>query len=231
MTVSAPIRLDRARQAAPQVYEKLRERIVSLLLPPGTPLSRTELAAQFGVSQTPVRDALMRLEEEDLVEVFPQAGTVVSKIDLLKARQAHFLRLAIELELVRTLLTRPGRKDTLVASLRGIVGQQRVFSEMRNFRQFQEADYSFHRHFYEASGMQDLWLLVQSRSGHIDRLRQLHLPASGKAQAVLRDHESIIAAMSRNDADAAQQALRQHLSGTLAQADEIKARYLDYFRS
>ena len=75
-------RLDRDRQAAPQVFERLRDMIVSLLLPPGSSLSRAALAAQFGVSSTPIRDALMRLEEEGLVDVFPQHATVVSRIDV-----------------------------------------------------------------------------------------------------------------------------------------------------
>src|SRR3981081_589574 len=85
-------RLDRDRQAAPQVFERLRKLITSLALPPGSPLSRNALAGQFGVSSTPIRDALMRLEEEGLVEVFPQYATVVSRIDIGLAQQAHFLR-------------------------------------------------------------------------------------------------------------------------------------------
>ena len=88
-------RLDRDRQAAPQVYERLREMITSLGLPPGSTLSRVALADQFGLSSTPIRDALMRLDEEGLVEVFPQYATVVSRIDLKQAEQAHFLRQAL----------------------------------------------------------------------------------------------------------------------------------------
>src|SRR6478736_2300938 len=88
---AAPKRLDRDRQAAPQVFELLREAITTLRLVPGAQLSRTELAAEFGVSSTPVRDALMRLEEEGLVDVFPQHATAVSRIDIQSAHQAHFL--------------------------------------------------------------------------------------------------------------------------------------------
>ena len=94
-------RLDRDRQAAPQVFERLRGMIISLELPPGSPLSRVALAGQFGVSSTPIRDALMRLEEEGLVDVFPQYATVVSRVDVRLAQQAHFLRQAVELEIVR----------------------------------------------------------------------------------------------------------------------------------
>src|ERR1700716_1550016 len=96
-------RLDRDRQAAPQVFERLRELIISLGLPPGSPLSRVALAEQFGVSSTPIRDALMRLDEEGLVEVYPQHATVVSRIDIGLAQQAHFLRQALELEIVKGL--------------------------------------------------------------------------------------------------------------------------------
>jgi DNA-binding GntR family transcriptional regulator len=96
-------RLDRDRQAAPQVFERLRDLIISLELPPGSPLSRIILAKQFGVSSTPIRDALMRLDEEGLVEVYPQHATVVSRIDTERAQQAHFLRQSLELEIVRTL--------------------------------------------------------------------------------------------------------------------------------
>src|SRR3954447_17115476 len=96
-------RLDRSRLAAAQVFELLRERIISLELVPGTVLSRSALAEEFRLSSTPIRDALMRLEAERLVEVFPQHATVVSPIDLSLARQAHFLRRSVELEVVRSL--------------------------------------------------------------------------------------------------------------------------------
>ena len=76
------VRLDRSRHAAPQVFEKLREAIVALDLVPGTVLARAELAEQFGISQTPIRDALLKLGEEGLVDIFPQHATVVSRIDI-----------------------------------------------------------------------------------------------------------------------------------------------------
>ena len=72
----------RSQQAAGQVYEQLRDMILSLMLKPGTVLSRADLQRQFGLSSTPIRDALMRLEEAGLVEVFPQSGTLVSLIDV-----------------------------------------------------------------------------------------------------------------------------------------------------
>jgi|SRR5690349_6685717 len=221
-------RLERGRQAAPQVFERLREAIIALELTPGTTLSRASLAAQFGVSSTPVRDALMRLEEEGLVDVFPQHATVVSPIDLTLARQAHFLRRSLELEIVRSLALAPDAH--LVTRLRSIVAQQQAATKANDLVGFEASDQEFHRLFFDAAKMHDLWLLVQSRSGHIDRLRRLNLPSPGKIQGILRHHKLIVEAIADGKPDAAQEHLRDHLSGTLSHVDQISAKYPGYVR-
>jgi DNA-binding GntR family transcriptional regulator len=221
-----PLPLDRSRHAAPQVFEKLREAIVSLELAPGSVLARNELAEQFGVSQTPVRDALLRLGDEGLVDIFPQHATVVSRIDVESAKQAHFLRRSIELEVVRTLATvaEPG----LVSQLRGHIARQEAVLGSKHYADFVAADQAFHRQMYEAAEVPELWDLVRRLSGHVDRLRRLHLPVSGKAQAVVRDHRRIVDAIARRDPELAQARLREHLSGTLGHVDEIRSRHPDY---
>lgn len=219
-------RLDRDRQAAPQVFERLREMIVSLALPPGAPLSRAALAEQFGLSSTPIRDALMRLHEEDLVEVFPQHATVVSRIDVKLAEQAHFLRQALELEIVRTLAL--AHEAGLVDELGRTIALQQQFAKAGDFEKFMAADNEFHRQLYAASGKPELWALVRSRSGHIDRLRRLHLPTPGKAQDIVRHHRMIVKAIEGGLPDDAQRHLRKHLSGTLGYLEQIRARYPEY---
>src|ERR1700755_2112115 len=159
--------LDRDRQAAPQVFERLRGMIVALELPPGAPLSRAALAGHVGVSSTPSLDALMRLDEEGLVEVFPQYATVVSRIDVHRAQQAHFLRQALELEIVRMLALQPD--EALVAELNAAIARQQQFAKSGAFEKFMAADNEFHAHLYEAADKQDIGALVRSRRGHIDR--------------------------------------------------------------
>jgi DNA-binding GntR family transcriptional regulator len=226
--MSAPpkIRLDRTRLAAPQVLEKLREVILSLELTPGTVLVRQELADRFGVSQTPVREALLRLSEEALVDVFPQHATLVSRIDIAAAREAHFLRRSIELELVHQLAQQesPG----LVEQMKGVIAQQAALATSQRYGDFVNADRAFHRLMYEAGGVLGLWDLVGRVSGHVDRLRRLHLPTAGKTEAILRDHRAIARAIEAQDPAAAQTALRKHLSGTLSAVNEICRQYPDY---
>ncbi len=222
----APARLDRDRQAAPQVFERLRGMIIALDLPPGAPLSRATLATQFGVSSTPIRDALMRLEEAGLVDVFPQHATVVSRIDVRRAQQAHFLRQALELEIVR-LLALAG-DQALVADLEAMIARQQQFAKAGDFESFMAADNDFHAELYAAADKRDLWSLVRSRSGHIDRLRRLHLPSPGKAQDIVRHHRLIAEAIGASQPDEAQRHLRTHLSGTLSDLATIRARHPEY---
>src|SRR4030088_3012299 len=216
-------RLDRDRQAAPPGFERLRKLITSLELPPGSPLSRNALAEQFGVSSTPIRDALMRLEEEGLVEVFPQYATVVSRIDIGLAQQAHILRRALELEIVKELALE--HVSQLIVELNITIALQQKFAKAGDFEKFMAADNDFHRQLYAATGNQALWDLVRSRSGHIDRLRRLHLPSPGKAQDIVRHHRLIAKSISAGEPDDAQRHLRAHLSGTLSELGRIRARY------
>jgi DNA-binding GntR family transcriptional regulator len=226
MSALPKIRLDRTRLAAPQVLEKLRDAILSLDLVPGTVLARQELADQFGVSQTPVREALLRLSEEGLVDVFPQHATLVSRIDIAAARQAHFLRRSIELELVHQLaLEAPAG---LVEQMKATIAQQAALSAAQRYGDFVGADRAFHRLMYEAGGVPDLWELVGRVSGHVDRLRRLHLPTAGKTEAILRDHRAIVRGIEGKNPAAAESALRKHLSGTLSAVDEICRQYPDY---
>ncbi|SDZ80608.1 MULTISPECIES: GntR family transcriptional regulator [Acidovorax] len=223
--MKTPHKLDRTRQAAPQVFEWLRESILSLELAPGTPLSRAELAERFDLSQTPVRDALLQLSQEGLVDIFPQHATLVSRIDIVSATQAHFLRCAIELEVARTLALVDDA--VLRAKLTAQVDLQAALA-IADTEEFIASDQAFHRMMYEAAGVPDLYELVRRRSGHLDRLRRLDLPSPGKAERVVREHRAIVAALAAQDPGAAQSALRTHLSGTLGRIADIRARHPDY---
>src|SRR5690554_1988711 len=135
--------LDRGRQAAPQLYELLRQKIISLELAPGTVLSRAELAVEFDVSQTPVREALLKLAEEKLVDAFPQASTRVSLIDVAFARETHFLRRSLESEIVRELAL--SHQPQLIGTLTELLRQQETARDTENFAAFTHADMAFHR--------------------------------------------------------------------------------------
>lgn len=222
---STPL-LDRSRHAAPQVLDHLREQIMSLELPPGSVLSRQDIAVNFGLSQTPVRDALNHLAEEGLVEVFAQHKTAVSRIDIRSAKQSHFLRRSIELEIVRVLARKPDPEFD--QTLRAQLTRQQASLDSGNYQQFMDDDLFFHRQLYEAAGVPDLYGIVQRHSGHIDRLRRLHIPQPGKASSIVDGHRQIIDAIAHGNPEEAMRCLEAHLSGTLSWIDSIRARFPDY---
>lgn len=223
------VMLDRSRQVAVQVYEILKERIASVTLTPGTVLSRLELQDEFGVSQTPVRDALLRLQEEGLVDIFPQHATLVSRIDIAHARQAQFLRLSIELEAVRRLASEAATETA--AALADVITQQEEVADPHTHDRFDALDRAFHQLLYLRTGNLNLWRVMRTQSTHLDRLRRLNLPMPGKMQAVLRDHRAIVDAVrSGNAGQTAEEAMRKHLSGTLAMVDAIRVQYPEYIQ-
>lgn len=218
--------LDRSRHAAPQIFEQLRARIVSMELAPGTVLVRSELAEAFGVSQTPIRDALIKLGEEGLVQIFAQHATVVSRIDLAAAGQAHLLRQSLELEIVERLAC--GEADAaLEARLTDALARQEATGTLTDADcvEFIEADQAFHQAMYVALGREALWALVRRQSGHIDRLCRLHLPEAGNIASVLAQHEQIAATIARREPSAARTAVREHLNDLLGRIDEIRRLY------
>ena len=218
----------RGRGGAAHVFFMLRQEIIALTLAPGAVLSRVELQDRFGLSSTPVRDALMRLQEEGLVEVFPQHATVVSPIDLERAQQGQFLRRSIELEIVRTLALHPDA--VVIEKLNSLIRQQPAFSRLGEHSAFTAADQAFHKTMYDSAKVPLLWDVVARLSGHIDRLRRLHLPVPGKMRDVMRDHQAIVDAIAAGQPDAAQAALRDHLSRSLGFVETLRQSHPDYFR-
>jgi DNA-binding GntR family transcriptional regulator len=225
---AGPVRLQiRKAGVSQQIQDALRARILSLELEPGTSLSRSEIADYYGVSQTPVRDAMMKLEEEGLLVIFPQSKTEVSRIDVAQARQTQFLRLSLEIEITKRLAG--GAGDGQVGPAAAILARQRAAWEAGDLAHFGDLDRAFHNALFEAVGVGSLWQLITERSGHIDRLRKLNLPDPGKAPEVLDYHARILDAIAAGREDAVEDLVRGHLTGTLAQVEQIMSRHPGYF--
>lgn len=214
--------------AVQRTYEDLRQRILSLELPPNSILSRTELAKRYGVSQTPVREALQRLEAEGLVDIFPQSKTQVSRLVTSEIFQAHFLRLAIETEVMRRLAA--DCEPAVIRRLSSLVAmQEAVGTDPEELPAFQELDELFHQTLLAAVGQSALHGLLRARSGHLNRLRRLDLPGPGKIADILAAHRAIIAALEAHDPERAQDAVRAHLSKTVSRVEVIRDAHPDYF--
>lgn len=216
--------------ASSQIYETLRAQIISLELPPGERLSRSKLAKQFNVSASPLREAIQRLERDGLVATFRQSRTVVTSIDPGLLQQEHFLRTAVECEVVNALAAMPDKAPLKKAA--AIIRMQRVLiDDPDQIDLFRKLDEDFHRELFEAAGEGVLYLFAAERTSQMARLRSLDLPSEGKLVSVVELHEAIIETILSGDRHAATDAMRAHLSGTIARLPDIMSQYSEFFAS
>lgn len=224
---SGPARRERRITAVDQIYDALRHRIIHFILPPGAPIAKNEVAAEFAVSQTPVREAALRLADEGLVDIFPQSKTIVSLIDVQHAHEVHFLRLSVEIEVVRVLASEFDAER--MTELQAWIERQVTELNANNETAFKIADNSFHEEMLRLADVQGLTRLMDTRRGHYDRIRGLYLQQSQRREVVVKEHRAIVAALEAGDPIAAEAAVRRHLGKSLAIVDDIRARHPGYF--
>jgi DNA-binding GntR family transcriptional regulator len=196
-------------------------------LAPGAPLNEKELTQVYGVSRTPIREALIRLAEEGLVEIFPQSGTFVGRIPRGGLAEAVVVRMALEGAAVAHAITAAREAD--LARIAAIIGRQRDHLAQNNQDAFHAEDEAFHAALADAAGHPGLWRIAQQAKVQIDRCRRLTLPVPGRMQTVIDEHEAIVAALRRRDLAAASAAMERHLSAVIPDAADISQSYPEYF--
>lgn len=214
--------------ASTRVYEEIRERIISISMPPDTTIVRSELADLFNVSQSPVREAITRLERDGLVISYPQSRTVVTRIDANRIRDEHFLRTAVECEVVRQLAINGDPK--IITKAKGFVKMQGALADdIEQVGLFKQLDEAFHDALFAGVNQLELSAHLASRCGHLGRARSLDLPRVGKMSSVLEDHQAIITAIEEKDVEKSIQMMRAHLSGTMERLPQIINENKDLF--
>ena len=203
----------RPLSAAAHIRNDLRNAIVSLVLRPGTAILEKDLARSYGVSRTPVREAIAALVEEDLVSVFPQAGTFVSPIPFHSLSEALVIRRSLE-ETSARLAAQRGTADAITAMASACVGARS--EDIGGEDTFHAADEAFHAGIAEMAGISGLWRVVVQVKVQVDRYRRLTLPEAGRFTRILDEHEAILNAVAARDPDAAATAMGAHIGGLLA---------------
>jgi DNA-binding GntR family transcriptional regulator len=216
-----------APRTSRRVYEELRRRVLSLELPPGASLSENELAAALGVSRTPVREGLLLLSEEGLVQVFPKVGSFVSRVDPERVAEAQFLREAVELASLDDVPAEPDLQ--LVAELReNLALQQLADGDLERFFQLDE---DFHRGLLRLAGHERTWPTVAAAKGHLDRARRLGLHENASTTIFVDQHASVLDALLAGDREEARALLRKHLRTVFADIEHVRRRSPELFSS
>lgn len=217
----------RSRVAVPQIYSDLRGQIVSLALEPGAWLSEARIAEQYGVSRTPVREAFKRLAEDGFLEVVPQVGTFVARIDMQSVRDAHFVRETLECRIVELAAERidDAQRAELRRNIRELELAQRGGDRDAHFR----ADEAMHAMLARIAGHQHAWDVIQEAKAQLDRIRHLGLTRPGRPRETVLEHRAIADRVIAGDAKGAVEAMRAHLGTVMDVLGDIAEKHADYF--
>jgi DNA-binding GntR family transcriptional regulator len=221
--------IDPRQSRSAQVYDLLRDAIVSLWLKPGECISEKAIAEQLGISRTPVREALMRLSDEGLVEIFPQSGTFVSPIKLQDVLEGQVVREALELAVVRRASTRCD--EAFSVRFEGLLRRQRECARWNDYDGFHALDEEFHRTISECSGTPRVWRIIMNAKAQLDRVRRLGMRAPGQLQQIIRQHEAIFLGLKSGDKSKAVEALKVHLEAVFDSINALVEGHATYFTS
>lgn len=219
---------DAREKARDYALRVLRANIISLDLEPGAKVSENELAAEMGLSRTPVREALIELGNYGIVDIYPQHGSVISKIDPARIEEAQFMRLALETAAVQ--MACDLAKPEQLAELEEFLQIQRMYLANHNFTMLLKMDNQFHRAIFAICGKMTTYALMQNMSVHFDRLRRLTV-TTVKNLKVVEDHEAILAAIRARDKAMAQDSMTVHLTRYKTDQTIIHEQYRHLFSS
>lgn len=209
----------------------LRLNIMTLHLPPGEPINEQELSQQLQMSRTPVHEAVTRLHEDWLVDVYPQRGTAVSLIDPQLVKEGYEARLLLESALLVDSAGKIGRSD--VRQLLDCMRRQEEIaqSDPNAIDDIIRLDDEFHRMMYHFGGRLNTWTATRGLVSHYDRMRYLDaLDGDLDIERVMRQHREFCdyLLMGLPESFDAMECLRAHLTsyrGNLMKKIELHPKY------
>ena len=217
---------DRKRQVSDQIYDALKRAIISLQLPPGTAISENRICRHVGASRTPVREAIIRLVEDELIDVFPQQGSFVAPIRIGRIRESHFVRKCLELGVLKVAAMR--WSDHFSARADELLRLQEAAVKLSGVDRFHELDEEFHRFFSDAAGLEGVWNTIKAAKARVDRVHRL-AAIEGRLPMVIKEHRAIVRALNSGDFDKAIEAMDEHLEKVMTLLDLLVARNTHFF--
>jgi GntR family transcriptional regulator, rspAB operon transcriptional repressor len=210
-----------------QVHAVLRSEIIAGRLAPRAMLSEQEIASNFGISRTPVREAMIKLAEEGLVEIFPQYGSFVAPIKLRDVFDSQFAREALECAAVEKAVERldaPQERE-----LRAIIARQRALQRPQQRDLFFRADEDMHMLILRIAGHGNAWHFVESAKGQMDRVRHFAITIVRKQASTLAEHETVVDRLLARDRNGAVDAMRTHLRAIFRTIEMLRNEKSEYF--
>ncbi|MCE7029099.1 GntR family transcriptional regulator [Jiella avicenniae] len=221
------LKIDERAAVAPQIYGALRQAIITMALKPGQALSEKEIAASFGSSRQPAREAFIKLAEAGLVRVLPQRGTFVVKVSPRQVADARFVREAVEVAVARHCCL--SASPEALEALDQVIGGQEEAAAINDHAGFLALDEKFHKGLAEAIGCSEAWRVIEMGKAQMDRVRYLSLPEASPMSLLIDQHRDILRAIRAGDADAAAAAVRVHLREILLALPRLARAFPELF--
>lgn len=212
-------------------YRVLKDNIMSLELKPGQYLSETELASKLEISRTPIREILMKLKEEHLIDVKPQIGTYVSLIDKSLIEEAYFMRFVLEKEVLK-LACSNFPESKLFELEKNLLSQKSVYGKGHHEILFHHLDNQFHEVIYSGVKMDEVWNGILKISTHYNRVRLLSEIKASNMQ-VIEQHEQIVNIIKKSDSTPISNIIDLHLKAPkdfLYDSIYADPQFKDYFK-
>ena len=221
------VSFDRSLPLTVQVYDTLLEAIVNQKLPPGVAINKEGVAKVLGVSRTPVSEAIAKLIDDRLVEVFPQRGTYVTKIRLADVKESAFIRQALEVATARYVAEH--RSEQMLKALTKNLRYQKICIEDQDLTSFYQLDEEFHQLLCEFTGFSRLKRVIEGSYAQLARVRKLLLPSPGRPEETHNEHKAILTAIRNSDGDAAAKAMKIHVGKVVSLVAEINQQQPELF--
>ena len=204
-----PITIDSYQPLRETVCEALRDAIRRGVLEPGERLMEVQLAEELGISRTPVREAIRKLEQEGYVIMMPRRGTYVSSVSVRDVKEIFEIRSALESLStgLATMRIEPEELDKLRALLTEIEGH----IQRRDIDKIVETDIEFHGLLYQVSRNDRLVTIISNLKEQLARFRTLSMSYPGRLQETLQEHRAMVEAIAAGDVEAARDAAERHM--------------------
>ena len=202
------------RQLKDWVYLKLREEIVATQLPPGYVLREAELAARFGVSKTPLREAFVRLEKDGFVQIAPYRSAVVSGYSRQDLREIYEVRELLEGQCAREAAVNIATED--LAALNRIVRDSAAALAQDDTGRLAALLDEFDVLLYAQSKNSRITAMLNNIRDHVTRIGRLTMAIPGRMGTSVREHQAIYEAIVQRDGQRAETLMRQHILSVMA---------------
>ena len=207
-----PIKLDGYKPLRDVVFETLRDAIITQVLKPGERLMEIQLADEMGVSRTPVREAIRKLELEGLVVMVPRKGAYVAGVSMKDIHEVYEVRSALEM-LAVTLAAERITEEELDALERQVLreSEEEDRQDGSDLDNIIYIDSSFHDIIYQAAHNQRLVQFVNILQEQLQRFRAASLARPGRSKTALEEHKQIVEALSDRNGELAARLAREHI--------------------